>query len=326
MRIVFHGANAANFSAGFAERLGPGHEVRLLSDALDGPGEVEAYQLADVIIGIAFKASLPRPQALRLYHLPAAGYDAVALDALPPGVSVCNCFGHETAIAEYVFAALLARQVPLAEAEARLRQGEWPYWSGAPNSTHGEISGKTIGLLGYGHIGKAIATRAKAFGMPVIVANRSSVATDATVSASFGLDQLADFAAACDIIVVSLPHNPQTTGLVDAPFFAAMRPDAVIINVGRGPIIDAEALYAALAGRRIGGAIIDTWYQYPSSPTAKTLPSALPFHTLPNVVMTPHMSGWTEGTIRRRQDTIIDNIARLARKDGLTNVVHVTAS
>ena len=112
----------------------------------------------------------------------------------------------------------------------------------------------------------------------------------------------------------------------DAKSFAAMRSEAVVINVGRGPTIDERALYDALKEGRIAGAIIDTWYNYPSPGQPNVLPSVLPFHTLPNVVMTPHMSGWTSGTIRRRQKTMADNISRRADGRPCVNVVRPAVS
>ena len=96
----------------------------------------------------------------------------------------------------------------------------------------------------------------------------------------------------------------------EADAFARMRPTAFVINVGRGPTVDQQALYDALRDKRIAGAAIDAWYDYPSPDQANVFPSALPFHQLPNIVMTPHMSGWTAGTIRRRQKTMADNIRR----------------
>ncbi|RXT56207.1 phosphoglycerate dehydrogenase [Bosea sp. Tri-44] len=321
MRIIFHGENAASFSHDFRELVGGEADIRILPDALGDEADRRAYAEADVIVGVKFDSTLPRPQGLKLFHVPGAGYDAVDLKALPAGASICNCFGHEQAIAEYVMSALLARHVPLADADRRLRQGDWAYWAGAPDRVHGEIAGKTIGLLGFGHIGKAIARRAKAFEMGVHVANRSPVETSELVDASFTLDRLADFWGGCDAIVVSVPLTPDTKSLVAEAAFTAMRPDAVIFNVGRGPIIDEAALYAALKENRIGGAVIDTWYRYPGPADANPLPATLPFHELPNIVMTPHMSGWTGGTIRRRQQTIADNIRRSIAGEPLVNLV-----
>jgi phosphoglycerate dehydrogenase-like enzyme len=320
MRIVFHGQNAAAFGDGFAALVGESAEVVVLPDILATAAEREAFAGAEVIVGARFDASLPPPRSLRLFHVPGAGYDAVDLDALPAGVVVCNCFGHEHAIAEYVLAALLQRYVPLVDADRRLRQGDWAYWAGAPDRVHREMAGSSLGILGFGHIGRAVAARAAAFGMSVHVANRSSV-DSGLVDRWYGLADLARFWGSVDSIVVTLPLVAETRGIVGADAFVRMRNDAVLINVARGPVVDEQALYDALLGNRIAGAVIDTWYQYPEPGQSQCMPSKLPFHTLKNVLMTPHMSGWTNGTIRRRQQVIADNILRRMRGDTCLNVV-----
>ncbi|SEE90456.1 Phosphoglycerate dehydrogenase [Rhizobiales bacterium GAS191] len=320
MVIVFHGENAASFSGGFSDLLDLPADVIVLSDVLASAADRKTYAAANVVVGTKYDASLPHPERLRLFHVPGAGYDAVDFAALPPSAVVCNCFGHEQAIAEYVMAALLSRHVPLIDADRRLRNRDWAYWAGAPERAHEEIAGKTIGLLGFGHIGKAIAARAKAFEMNVHVANRSPI-TSQLVDRSFTLDDLTEFWGTADFIVVSVPLTPETQGIVGAEAFASMRQSAVILNVGRGPTIDEKALYDALRNERIAGAIIDTWYRYPGPEQAEILPSALPFHELRNLIMTPHMSGWTHGTIRRRQRTIADNVMRRARGEACVNVV-----
>ena len=319
MNIVFHGVNAANFRTNFDALLDVPHVIVDLSDALDQPGEREHYATADVIIGIKLAGTEPSPQKVKLYHAPAAGTDAIDTSLLPAGAHLCNCFGHEHAIAEYVMTALLLRHVPIPRADARLHDGHWDYWAGQPGALRTELGGQTIGLFGFGHIGKAIAARAKAFGMRVVVANRTAVPVGNGVDESFTLAQLQAFMGRADAVVVSLPLTDNTRGLVGATLLTAMKSDGVIVNVGRGPVIDEQALFDALASRRIGGAIIDTWYTYPSPETPTTQPSRLPFHTLSNVVMTPHMSGWTDGTVLRRQQTMAGNINRLARGEPLKN-------
>lgn len=325
MRIVFHGENAASFSDDFGALLDIPAEIILLPDKLSD-ADRQAYAEADVIVGAKFDTSLPRPQRLKLFHVPGAGYDAVDFAALPRTAAVCNCFGHEQAIAEYVMGAILARHVPLADADARLRKGDWAYWAGAADRAHEEMAEKTIGLLGYGHIGKAVARRAKAFEMKVSVANRSRVEPSDIVDQAFTLERLEAFWQSADYFVVSLPLTEQTAGIVDAGAFAAMRDHAVLINVGRGPTVDQAALYEALKTGRIAGAVIDTWYAYPEAGRLKALPGELPFHELPNIVMTPHMSGWTDGTIRRRQRTIAANIMRQATGEPCVNVVREALS
>ena len=320
MKILFHGQNAANFRQGFEQMIEPGHTIVDVSDTLSVPGEAEHYASADVIVGIKLDASMPKPSKLRLYQAPAAGTDAIDLSLLPAQSALCNCHGHEDAIAEYVFAALLTRHVPLATADADLRRGRWTYWAGRPNALRTELGSQTIGLLGFGHIAKAIAARAKAFGMRVHAANRSAV-TSEHVDRAYALSDLHAFLADCDVVVVTLPLTAQTQGLVDAAAFQAMRPSAWLVNVGRGPVVAEQALFDALRSRRLGGAVIDTWYQYPTPDQPECAPSKLDFTSLDNVVMTPHMSGWTSGTVLRRQQTMADNIARLATGRPLQNVL-----
>jgi phosphoglycerate dehydrogenase-like enzyme len=327
MKIVFHGGNATTFRIGFEAVLGESkspdeaYEIVTVSSELDQPGEREHFETADVIVGVRLGTGEPTPRKLRLYQAPAAGTDAIDPALLPQDATLCNSFGHENAIAEYVIAALLMHHVPVADADARLRLGEWTWWAGRPGALRSELGSQTIGLLGYGHIGKAIGARAKAFGMRVSVANRSPVPVSAGVDESCGLNRLAQFMASADVIVVSLPLTDDTKGIIDAAAFAAMRPDALIVNVGRGPVIEEKALFEALKAKRIGGAIIDTWYTYPTVEKPETTPGNLPFETLTNLVMTPHMSGWTDGTVRRRQETIAGNIHRLAQGLPLVNIV-----
>ena len=324
LSIIFHGDNASNFRPGFERLLATQHRLIDLSEGLASAAERSEYERADVIVGVKFNASLPLPRHLSLFHAPAAGTDAIDLDLLPASAALCNCFGHEAAIAEYVMTALLLRHVPLAAADADLRAQRWTYWAGRLTGLRTELGGQTIGLLGFGHIAKAIAARAKAFGMGVHVANRSAVSSP-LVDRYFSLAEMQSFMGSADALVVSLPLAEQTRGLIGQAELAAMRPEAVILNVGRGPVIEEQALFDALAERRIGGAIIDTWYQYPTPTQAECAPSSLDFASLPNVVMTPHMSGWTTGTVLRRQHTMADNIARLAEGRSLLNVVRQAA-
>ena len=321
LKIVFHGQNAANFRQGFEQLIAPEHHIIDLSDGLEQPGERAHYESADVVIGIKLNDIMPVPLKARLFHAPAAGTDAVNTALLPASCSLANCFGHENAIAEYVMAALLMRHVPLARADEDLRQQQWTYWAGRNAALRTELGSQTIGLLGLGHIAQTVALRAKAFGMRVHVANRSTV-QHPSVDQSWPLDALHDFMGSADTVLVSLPLTSNTTGLVDARAIAAMRPDAVLMNVGRGAVIEEKALYDALATRQIGGAVIDTWYQYPAPTQAECAPSQYDFAALDNVLMTPHMSGWTAGTVQRRQQTLAENIGRLSRGEALINVLH----
>ncbi|WP_210514338.1 2-hydroxyacid dehydrogenase [Thalassospira sp. ER-Se-21-Dark] len=308
MKVVFHGANASTFYPGFAELLEEPHELVLLPDHLDSNADRQDYASADVIIGIKFDETFPTPRNLKLYQVPGAGYDGIHVPELPVVAYLCNCFGHEIAIAEYAMCALLSRHVPLADADARLRKGDWKYWAGGPSGMRTELGSTTIGILGYGHIGKAIAQRAKAFGMGVQVANRSMPEDQSQIDAFYEIDNFKEMLANVDVVVNTLPLAENTTGIIDGQAFANMKQNAVFMNVGRGGVVDEEALFKALKDGLIEHAFIDTWYQYPTAPDAETFPSRLPFQELSNVTMTPHMSGWTHGTIDRRTQTMAENI------------------
>lgn len=318
MRIVFHGSNAATFRPGIEALLDAPHDISVISDDLGGPCEADEMAAADVVIGARYGAGDPRLSA-RLYQVPGAGCDAVEFGLLPPDCAVCNCFGHEKAIAEYVMAALLARHVPLADADRRLRRGDWHYGVGYPGGLRSELGSTSIGIVGHGHIGRELAARAAAFGMEVHVANRSPV--DGPYAGVYGLDALAPMFGRVDVVVNTLPLTHGTRGLIGAEEIGAMRPDAAILNVGRGPVIDEDALYAALRDGRIGGAIIDTWYVYPSSDDPAPRPGRLPFHRLSNVTMTPHMCAWTQGTVERRRAVMAGNVNALAAGRELANAV-----
>lgn len=321
LKIVFHGDNAANFRSGIESLLHHSHEIVSVSQGLDHPEEKQHLETADVLVGVVLNQGMPQPKKLRLLQAPAAGTDSIDRACLPPQAQLANCFGHENAISEYVMAALLARHVPLIDADQALRQGEWRFYAGRPGALRTELGSQTLGLLGFGHIAKTLAQRAKAFGMRVVVANRSSVHS-AEVDQSFKLTDLHAFMASCDALVVTLPLTDDTRSLVDAEALSHMRSQALIVNVGRGAVIDEKALFDALQQQRIGGAIIDTWYQYPSSENAICLPSQLDFASLKNVLMTPHMSGWTEGTVQRRKQSIAENINRLSSGQALLNVLN----
>ena len=320
MKIVFYGANAATFEPGLSEQLEMPHEITVISDAADGAKEAQALATADVVVGVLYAGD--SVQNARLFQLPAAGYDKVDMAALPEGCAVCNAFGHENAIAEYVMTVLLSRHVPLVDADARLRKGDWHYWAGGPNGLRTELGQQSIGIVGHGHIGKAVKERALAFGMRVFVANRSAI-EDPRITAC-GLDELPNMAAQVDVLLNTLPLTDQTEGMIGTDVLTAMPDCALIMNVGRGPVIDEDALFDGLKDGRLNG-VIDTWYIYPSAEDGAPRPSHHPFHELPNVTITPHMSGWTTGTIARRTATVAENINRLARGDALINVIRSAA-
>ena len=168
-----------------------------------------------------------------------------------------------------------------------------------------------------------MARRARAFEMRVC-AIRRDVGRSAEDDLAFlgGLQSLPDVLRRADYLAITLPLTPETRGLIGPAQLALMKPMAILVNVARAQIVDEDALYAALAERRIAAAALDVWYRYPSAP-GPLLPAGRPFHELPNVLMTPHVSGWTDGMLEARASLIAENIRRTARGEHPENMVPV---
>jgi phosphoglycerate dehydrogenase-like enzyme len=124
-------------------------------------------------------------------------------------------------------------------------------------------------------------------------------------------------------VLVAVPLVDETRGLIGERELELLGPDGYLLNVARGEVVDERALYEALRDRRIAGAAVDVWYRYPGSRDERTLPSELPFHELENVVMTPHVSGRSEGTRDGRVAFAVEQLVRLAEGRELENVVAV---
>jgi phosphoglycerate dehydrogenase-like enzyme len=255
----------------------------------------------------------------------ATGIEWIEQAALPRGVPICNAYGHETAIAEYVLMVMLVWSHRFREIESDFRlHSSWrPSWvhSGAP---HGEIRGSTLGIIGLGRVGQEVARRAAAFGCHVLAANRSPRPPGDGVEQVYPLAALDEMLPLCDTVAVCTAFGPETERLIDARRLGLMKPSAFLVNIARGAIVDEDALYAALRDNTIGGAAIDVWWQYPTAAEAERRPSRHPFHELPNIIMTPHCSGWTAGMVRRRWDEVAGNINRFVRGETLINVVTTT--
>ena len=325
MKALFLGNVAADTFAGIRDELPAGLQSVVLADPQALAGAPEAAAEADILVSNHWRADYPPAPRVRLIQSVATGVELFELAALPTGALVCNAFGHETAIAEYVLLAMLAWAHRFREIEGDFRErSSWaPSWvqSGVP---HGEVRGQTVGIVGLGRVGREVATRAAAFGCDVVAANRSKRAPEGGVRQVYPLAELDRMLPHCDVVVLASALGPETENLIDARRLALMKPSAFLVNIARGAILDEAALYAALRERRIAGAALDVWWQYPSAAEPLRRPSRLPFHVLPNVIMTPHCSGWTEGMVRRRWDEIAENIRRFAAGDSLINLVTTT--
>ncbi len=325
MKALFLGGVAADTARGIRAELPARLDTVVLDDPLDRALLPAAAADAEILVSNHWRAEYPPAPRLRLVQSVATGVELFDLDAMPKGVAVCNAFGHETAIAEYVVMAMLALHHRLFEIAGEFRaHGSWrSSWvqGGVP---HGEVRGTTLGIVGYGRVGREVARRAAPFGLRILAANRTPREADPWVERLYPLAELDRMLPVCDTVALCTALGPETTGLIDARRLALMKPTAFLINIARGAVIDEDAIYAALRDRTIGGAALDVWWQYPTPAEPNRRGSRHPFHELPNVIVTPHNSGWTTGMVRRRWDEIADNIGRFVRGDSLINVVTTT--
>jgi phosphoglycerate dehydrogenase-like enzyme len=319
LRVAFAGTFAASLEARVRSHLAVPCDVLLADEA----SVVAKLGDVDVLITLAFTREMAAAgRRLRLVQVPGAGLDRIDRAALPPGTWLANAYGHEVGIAEYIIGAMLAWTRELGRLDAALHRGTWhSQWAvGTPAPpTWPELAGRTLGIVGYGRIGRCLAQRARAFDMTVL-ATRRDVSTPDGLVELHGPDGLHRVLGRSDYVAITASLDAETRGLIGERELGAMKPTAVLVNVARAEIVDEDALYRALAARTIAGAALDVWYRYPTAAGA-TFPGTRPFHELPNVLMTPHVSGWTDGMLEARARLIADNIARASRGEPPVNLV-----
>tara|TARA_B100000686_G_scaffold342408_1_gene421518 strand:- start:26488 stop:27489 length:1002 start_codon:yes stop_codon:yes gene_type:complete len=261
---------------------------------------------------------------LKVILTPGAGYDNIHFPSVPKGCKVCNVFEHETPIAEYCMLAMLESEINLYKMDYRLKKGNWSgYFSSS--AFHGELLNKKLGILGYGHIGKEVAKRAKAFGMNItsIVRNTKKYNNISKNIKIISIKNIKRNINNFDYLIITCPLTNETKNLISLDLIKKMSKNSIIINIARGPIINEKALYIALKQKIIRGAIIDVWYQYPKNNNINKLwPSKFPLHKLDNIKMSAHMSAWTEELWKRRFNIMTQNLENLRNKKKLINIVN----
>ena len=311
-------------------RAAPGARVVNLSveGLADGPVEDVEVLLRGWLSSEAFDRLLARATRLRWVHSATSGVErALTPAARERGIVVTNARGVFTRpIAEHVLMLILAISRRLPQLLELQHERTWQPLEGL------ELRELTIGVIGYGSIGRAVASLAGAFGARVI-AQRRHPGLDEAIAVQgenddpeeafpfrtapdriVGPEGLHDLLGASDIVVLAAPLTPETEGMIDGAALAAMRPDAWIINVARGRLIDDRALVDALTDHRIGGAALDTFREEP-------LPTTSPLWDLSNVIVTPHTAWSSARVLDRSIDLFCDNLRRFALGEPLRNTV-----
>ncbi len=267
---------------------------------LPAGGEDVSFLVARYMSAASGEALTELP-ALRVIQLLSAGVEAW-LDRVPDGVLLCNGRGvHGGSTAELALAGMLSVLRELPRFERAQREHEW-----ASTDTDG-LDGKRVLILGAGDIGRRVAAAVEVFdAQATFVARRVREGVH-------GLDEAPGLLSRHDIVVVAIPHTPETHGLVDAAFLAAMPDGALLVNIARGQLVDTDALLAELTAGRLH-AFLDVTDPEP-------LPADHPLWDAPNLVLTPHVGGGTHGWQRRAYRLVREQVIRFHNGEPLENVV-----
>lgn len=297
--------------------------VRLPRDAEDEA--IERAAEFDAFIGSrAPREFLEAAKNLQYYIIPFAGVPKKDKKNLRdfPELHVINSHFNAHFVAEHAWALLLASTRKLCPIHEKMKGGDWrpryhEKWRGIA------MKGKTLLVLGYGHIGRKIAEIGKAFDMTVKAVKRTPEKT-MKIDYLGTNDDLPSLLPEADFIVVTLPLTEQTKGFLGREEFEMMKEGVHIVNVGRGPVINEDAFYEALKSDKIGGAGIDTWWEYPSDEAARsnTAPSKHPLDEFEEVVFSPHRASLVQEFEKARMEDLARILNILARGEEV-NVVDI---
>jgi phosphoglycerate dehydrogenase-like enzyme len=252
---------------------------------------------------------------LRWIHSRSAGLDNILFPELVESeIVLTNGRGlFSASLGEFVLAAILYFAKDFRRMIRNQMAGRWE-----PFDIE-EITGQTVGIVGYGDIGRAIATRVRALGMRVLATRRHVPAgpngNDPLIEQYFRPEARREMITRCDYVIAAAPLTAETRHMIGEPEFAAMKPTAVVINVGRGPVIDEDALVEVLTGKRIRGAALDVFEHEP-------LPEGHPIYKLENVLLSPHCADHTATWQDDAMRFFLEQYARFEKGEPLANVVN----
>lgn len=279
--------------------------------AAEAAAEADAI-LCDMNRGPLLKAALPHAAKVRWVHSVSAGVEPYLTPAMlaHPCVLTNGRGAYKRSLAEFVIAGALYFAKDIPRLQRNQAAGVWERYYME------ELHGRTMSIVGYGEIGRATAEKAKAFGMRVTALRRRPElsSADPLVDRVYTHDDLNAMIAESDYIVAAAPNAPGTKGLIGPAQFAVMKPNAVIMNVGRGPVIDEAAMIDALQSNRIRGAALDVFDVEP-------LPAGHIFYKLPNVLLSPHCADQVASWLEIAMEVFLSNFDRFQKGETLQNIV-----
>ena len=269
----------------------------------------------EVVIGGAFnKEDLEQAKKLKLIQIPFAGVDKLNFGLYKnyPEIFICNIHANKNAVAEHVFALILALAKNIVTNDRDLRLGKWHGFSTKEPTV--QLQGKSLGIIGLGSIGWEIAKVGRTLGMKVFALKRKIEEKDLekkNILEFLGEKKdLEKVIKESDFIVVAVPLTRETKGLIGKKELKLMK-GKYLINISRGVVTDEKALFESLKEGILAGAMIDTWYQYPTFKQKEISPSKYDFPKLDNIVMSPHIAGYTDRALEENIESVFENIVKI---------------
>jgi phosphoglycerate dehydrogenase-like enzyme len=285
-----------------------GHDPAAFSAAVKDPVVILAWSGPKQLLRDVFMMC----EDVRWVHSRSAGLDNVLFpELIASGVPLTNGSGvFSLSLGEFALAAMLYFAKDFRRMIRNQIAGVWEQFDVE------EIAGQTVGIVGYGDIGRAVAARVHPMGMKVLALKRHlPQSADPFIDQYYPPEALLEMLARCDYVVVALPLTTETHHLISDAQFAAMKPTAVVINVGRGPVIDQAAIVRALTAKRIKGAGLDVFEQEP-------LPPGDPMYKLENVLLSPHCADHTAEWLNQAMRFFLEQDRRFSNGEPLQNVVN----
>lgn len=281
---------------------------RLPEDAL-----AEAIADADLLLG-DFTGGTPMTRrvvlaakTLRLIQQPSVGYNHIDVDACrDAGIPVANTPGaNDVSVAEHTIMLALACLKKLTYFNTKTHEGNWLFGQRREVGVF-EISGKTIGIVGMGRIARALASRLAPFGVKILYNNRARLSPEEETQYAATYGSLEEVLKEADIVCLLLPLTKETEGIINAARLALMKPTAILINVGRGPLVDEAALAEAVRNKQLAAAAVDVFREEPP-------PKDHPYFGVENMILTPHLAGSTLESGTRIMGMATDNLAHVMK-------------
>jgi len=301
--------------------LGPAHQIEV-SNSADLAGFAQSTADAAALINLwqgVDTALLQVVPQVRFIQQLSVGYDHLDLAAIAQaGVLLANTpGGNTTGVAEHTILLMLALLKRFPQAEQAARANTWATFT-LQQAGLGDLATATVGLIGFGTIGRAVAERLRPFGPRLLYTarHRADAATETRLGAQYV--SLSELLASASIISLHLPLDGQTRHLLGQQEFAAMRPGALLVNTARGALIDEQALRQAITDGRLAGAALDVLEQ--------EVDGGNPFTDLPQVIVTPHIAGISRASVAQITQMGINNIARFLRGESPEHLVALPSS